>query len=399
MAKRKAESGKRKAADVLPRGAREDSLSCLRSPSSAFTLLELLVSMALLIIIVGMVAQITNQTSKVWQSSAARIQTFQEARAGFESMTRKLSQATLNVYFEYYDASKTPRALTSAANLPAFIPSTYDRYSELHFISGQAATLLANSPTAITTQTQAVFFQAPLGYSVTYQELDNALNADGYFLRFDDASAFVPPHVLASPAYKPRWRWRLMEMTEPTEQLAVYSGAGSNWFVADAAVNCRVIAENVIALVVLPKLSNSDDTSGTALAPKYNYNSRIPLGAGSDPTWTNFPPDAFTATKADSTTVSATRHHQLPPILRVVMIAIDEASAVRLQGSAKTPPAAINLAGTGLFTDAASLDADVQAVEDICNAKSGNLTGNTMKLNYRVFSSEIIVRDAKWSKK
>jgi hypothetical protein len=83
--------------------------------------------------------------------------------------------------------------------------------------------------------------------------------------------------------------------------------------------------------------------------------------------------------------------------MRVAMIVIDEASATRLQGSGINVPAAIDLHATGLFTDAANLSSDIQAVEDICNAKTGNLTGNHQRLTYRVFNTEIIMREAKWS--
>ena len=79
------------------------------------------------------------------------------------------------------------------------------------------------------------------------------------------------------------------------------------------------------------------------------------------------------------------------------MVAIDEVSAARLQGAATTPPEAINLAAAGLFTDATKWESDLQALQDICSAKPGNLTGNTVRLTYRVFNGEIIVRDAKWS--
>lgn len=408
--------------DPMPFRARcENPRASLQGHRQAFTLVELLVSMALLIIIIGVVAQITNQTSKVWLSSTSRIQTFQEARAGFESMTRKLGQATLNTYYDYYDAGKISRSLVSSANLASFVPSTYDRYSELHFISGQVQTFAlqtsATNTKPITTQTHAVFFQAALGYSVNYQELDNALNACGYFLQFDDAAASIPPHVKASPGYKQRWRFRLMEMTQPTEQLGIYDPAVAAaipahskdclWFVANAAANSRVIAENVIALVMLPKMPPSQDDPanatghGVSLAPNYNYNSRIPLGAVTDattnPTLTGFPGDAFIAYPTCGAPINATRHAQLPPIMQVVMIVIDEPSAARLQGNSTTPPAAIDLTKTSLFTNAANMAADIQAVEDICNAKSGNLTSNTLRLTYRIFNSEIGIRDAKWS--
>jgi uncharacterized protein (TIGR02599 family) len=165
----------------------------------------------------------------------------------------------------------------------------------------------------------------------------------------------------------------------------------------------RPIAENVIALILLPKLPERQDASGAALAPSYNFNSRIALGAASDSEWPGaspaFPGDSFSAVNANGKSVSMTRHHQLPPIMRAVMIVIDEATASRLQGASTTVPSAIDLSNTGLFTDASKLAEDIQSVEDICNAKTGNITGNTQKLNYRVFSTDIIMRQAKWSNK
>jgi uncharacterized protein (TIGR02599 family) len=380
-----------------------------RRSVAAFTLVELLVSMVLLILVTGVVLQMSDQTGRIWRSSAAKIQAFQEARAGFEAMTRKLSQATLNTYYEYYDSAHQPRSRLTGSALANFTPATYDRFSDLHFISGQSAALLAQSPQPLITQSQAVFFQAPLGYSTAYHKLDNALNACGYFLQFDDGSAGVPDHVLLTPSYRPRYRFRLMEMMQGTERLDVYDptpARANDWFVQDAAGASRVLAENVIALVLLPKLSQREDDpngqgKGVSVAPNYNYNSRIPLAGTSDPSWPGanppFPPDQFTAYPANGSPVTASRHHQLPPTMRVVMIVLDEASANRLQGTSTTPPAAIDFSSTSLFTDARNLEADVRAVEDICNAKPGNLTGNRERLTYRVFNSEIIMREAKWS--
>jgi uncharacterized protein (TIGR02599 family) len=373
----------------------------------------MLVACALLIIVVGLVMRLTNQTTLAWRNSTSLIQSFQEARAGFEAMTRNISQATLNTYYDYYDSNHVARSQTPAANLPTFAPISYDRISDLHFISGKATTLLAASPTTITTQTHAVFFQAPLGYSVTHSKLDNALNACGYFLQFDDAASTVPDYIKNSTNYTPRYRYRLMEMQQKTEDLTIYDPAllsfpkRNDWFTKTASSNSRVLAENVIALILLPKLSNRDDDptntsgKGVTLAPNYNYNSRINLAAASDADWPSaspsFPPDQFTAYPSKGGTTSASRHHQLPPLLRVVMIVIDEPSALRIQGTSTTPPAALDLASTNLFKDASLLESDIQAVEDICNAKSGNLTGNTQKLVYRVFNSDLIMREAKWS--
>jgi len=374
--------------------------------AAGFTLTELLVAITVFLIIVGVVLQFTEQTGRIWRNTTAKIQAFQEARAAFDSATRLLGQATLNTYFDYYDASNKPRSqLTSEADLQAFVPASYDRVSELHFISGQAETLLANAP--LVTQTHAVFFQAPRGYSVVCEGLDNALNASGYFLQFDDGSASVPAFIQSSPGFQPRYRFRMMEMSQPTENLGVYFASASSsqrndWFVQNASAHSRVIAENVIALVFLPKLADREDDPaglgrGVSLAPAYNYNSRVPLKAASDPDWADFPADQFVAYPTSGSSTSASRHHQLPPLVRMLMVVIDEASAVRLQGNATTVPPAIDFSKTSLFTDATKLEEDIRAVEDICNAKPGNLTGNTVKLAYRVFSTDIIMRQAKWS--
>lgn len=380
--------------------------SLSRNRLCAFTILELLVASVVFIVIVGVVLNFTDQTSKIWRSATAKIQAFQEARAGFDAMTRNLAQAMLNTYYDYYDSSNVARSsLTTQADLAGFVPSQYDRMSDLHFVSGQAATLLAGNSSPISTQTHAAFFQAPKGYSVAYSALDNALNATGYFLQFDDGASVVPDFIANAPGFKPRYRFRMMEMTQPTEELRIYnpSGGPNDWFAEIDETNSRVIAENVIALVLLPALPFRQDASGTALAPSYNFNSRVKLKAGGDVQWPGaspaFPGDGFTAVDPDGASHQMTRHHQLPPVVKAIMVVIDEASAARVQGDSTSVPSAINLAGTGLFTDASKLEEDLQAVEDICNAKPGNLTGNTQKLNYRVFSTDIIMRQAKWSNK
>ena len=376
-----------------------------RNFSASFTLIEMLVAMVLLIILLGIVLLMTSQISQVWRNSTSRIQTFQEARGGFETVTRTLSQATLNSYYDYFYTNSTGIGIQRySTNASTFVPNTYDRASDLDFVSGQAATLLSGNSPTVTTQTHAVYFQAPLGYSVAYTNLDNGLSTCGFFLKYDAATNSIPNHILTSPGYTPRYRYRLMESLQPTENLGVYTGGANDWM-TNAVANSRVLTENVIAFIVLPKLPTSQDTGGTALAPTYNYDSRIPLGeTGLDPNFSSatpaFPADSFTAT--GYTTATYTRHNQLPPLLHVVMIAIDEPSAIQLQaatGGSATPPAAINLAALSPvpFTDATKLTSDIQSVVDICNAKPGNLTGNTLHLNYRIFSTDVITREAKWS--
>ena len=66
-----------------------------------FTLVEVLVSMAVLALILGLLLGITSHTQKTWLRSQANGEQFQSARAGFERLSRHLSQAILNTYWDY----------------------------------------------------------------------------------------------------------------------------------------------------------------------------------------------------------------------------------------------------------------------------------------------------------
>lgn len=376
--------------------------------AAGFTLVELLLAMALLILIAALVSQAAQQTGEVWQRASGRIQAFQEARAAFESMNRTLAQATLNGYHDYYDAMNRPRASFSTAERASFVPAAYGRCSDLHFICGRAATLLAAAP--LRTQGHAVFFQAPLGRSATHDSLRGALNACGYFIDFGSDDAFVPAPVRESPGHLPRYRFRLMEMVQRTERLGVYEsgpGAGRDWFANHARASSRVLAENVVLLVLLPLLPAYEDHPsaaglGVSLAPCYQFNSRVPRGGLEDPAWLGasppFPGDAFLAHPGPAHPARpSSRHHQLPPLMRVILVVIDESSARQIQGDSADLPRALDLDGAGLFRNAGSLEADLRAVEDICNAEPGNPTQNTLRLNYRVFTTDLMMREARWS--
>jgi uncharacterized protein (TIGR02599 family) len=315
---------------------------------AGFTLIELMVSVAILAVIMLIVASFTQQTSKTWQSSQARVESFQGARAGFEAMTRRLSQVTLNNYYGYVYASD------------GRTPIRYERKSELHFICGKG--LYAGQVT------HAVFFQVPLGYTDDgdYAGMGNLLNACGYFVSYgDDASR--PAFLSNQPS---RYRFRLMQFTQPTQELSVYSGTANPtaWFTSpltDSNPPIRQLAENVVALVILPKRSTGDQgASGkSVLSPDYEYDSRD--------------------------TNNQDTYNQLPPLVEVVMVAIDEPSAQRLGNTENEP----NLGLENLFQQSAREYDDLSALEDTLQAKgSGNV-----KLNYRIFRADVPIRTAKWS--
>src|SRR5688500_8692736 len=80
----------------------------------AFTIIELLVSTAVLSSVVMIMVSITNQTASTWKYTAGKMEQFSGARDGFEALTRQVSQATLNTYYDYYDAASEPRTLENA---------------------------------------------------------------------------------------------------------------------------------------------------------------------------------------------------------------------------------------------------------------------------------------------
>ena len=105
--------------------------------SKAFTLVEVMVSTAIIGLIMLVLVAMTNQTSATWRSTTEKIEKFQEARDGFEAMTRRLAQATLNTNWDYLDANGNPRPTTvNTTNYNSFIPVAYGRTSSLRIISG-----------------------------------------------------------------------------------------------------------------------------------------------------------------------------------------------------------------------------------------------------------------------
>ncbi|CAN5496540.1 hypothetical protein BH09VER1_BH09VER1_42910 [soil metagenome] len=334
-----------------------------------FTLLEILAATALLIIILTLTGSIISSSSRVWRQANAKIESYQTARAAFDVMTAKLAKATLNTYWDYYDASGAPYRLSSS---PAtFVPAVYGRYSDLHFICGPASTLITTLPSDLSaTATQAVFFAAPTGLSTqsSYNGLPGLLAACGYFVAFGSENshrpAFLPPSA--------RFRWRLMELIAPVEELQVFaSSTGTSWFATEVTQGrARSVAENVIALVVWPRRSTQDDPAGTALAPNYAYDSRT------TESWSGSPPK------------QPVQSYQLPPNLQISMVIIDEAAAARLEAGS-TPPEAINSALAGLFSGSVSeYESDMKKLQDRLSAKG---------IGYRIFSTTVALRESKWS--
>ena len=342
------------------------------SDRRGFTLIELLVSMVIVVLLTLILVSIVNSAASTWRYTSGKIEQFRGATNAFEAMTRRLSQATLNTSWDYHYPGTPPD--------PTKPPDSYTRHSDLRFLADKTETAVGSSSPH--RPTYGVFFQAPLGYvddPTNFGDLSTLLNTWGYYIEFNTDS---PPAFITQMPKPPksRYRYRMMELMQPSNSLTIYSETSGNsnyighqWFTTPltplgaASAPVHILAENVIALVILPKLSKEDDTTGTKLAPQYSYDS-APTGiTPTDPT--------------------VNPQNQLPPVVQVTLVAIDEVSANRIdQGS--NVPGFDSLLGT-LFVDATKYDADLAQLQ------TALISAN---INFRVFTSNVSLRGAKWSK-
>ena len=399
---------------------------------AGFTLVELMLSVAVIAALMYFMISTIDQTQKVWVRTSEKITEFQSARSAFESMTRRMSQATLNTYWLAHDDNID--AVKAAFK--------FRRQSELQFISGPTKRFFGASPEVSGVSkpldqaypTHAVFFQAPIGYTEEppstgsvklpyYRNLDSLLATCGYFIEYG-ADPNRPPFIdtLNMPD---KYRHRLMEMTVPSERLTIfqrpvdelgyadprvfdenngyYAGmvdanrnSKASWvrplwmkeaFVRETVSGksrftfARVRAENVIALVILPKLAEKDRKTPTdlELAPSYEFDSWRILSGKTESVGTP-------SRKVDNTA----RDNLLPPIVQVTMVAVDEKAIARFGPSVSKIPAWTD----GLFTTAktvADYTADMKTLEQ-------RLIDDTYKPNYRIFTADIVLRGSKWSR-
>ena len=318
---------------------------------AGFSILEVLVASAVLALLLVAMLSMTDQVQKTYRSTLGKAEQFREARVAFESITRRLSQATLNTYWDY-DSPTTP--------------TKYLRQSELRFLSGQASAILP----AISSSTHAVFFQAPFGFtsnSTDYGGMESMVNTWGYFIEFGSDKDLRPDPVNTAGVPE-KYRFRLYEMMEPSESLSLYKYTGNSaasktytgrtWFtdpLNQSNRSSRLLAENIVALIFRPL----------------------------DPAIT--PPDLTTNYTYDTAGSVANIRNQLPPYIEVTMVAIDEASARRLENGSAPP----DLGLTGLFQSTSSYDTNLETLRTSLADK---------KINYRIFTANVSIQGAKWSR-
>jgi uncharacterized protein (TIGR02599 family) len=353
--------------------------------NAGFTLIELLLSMTILAVLMTIVTSVIGLAQGTWARSNSRVSQFREARMAFDAISRNLSQATLNTYwqneFDELGADTIGEARQRARN--------YVRESELQFVSGRTSDLL-DGANAVDYPGHAVFFQAPIGVTnLENSQTENMvalLCGRGYFVSWGDDLAFRPPFLSSVGTVRPRFRYRLMEYSPPAEENRIYDQTlrpvtehSKQWFqdaygsVATAAETAgnravtRPIAENIIALFISPQVEDTGSTAPTWIAPGYAYDSTQRDLAD------QLPPQGI--------------QHRLPPLVKLVLVAIDHASAERLAESGGDSPNLVGSSGAP-FTSAAKLEEDVARLGTALTAR---------KVNYRVFSTVVGLKQARWS--
>jgi len=307
------------------------------SPAAAFTVVELLVSVTILTLVLTLLLGVVSRVSNLWSLSSARIDAFQNARFAFQTLSRQLSRATLNPYLGY----------DNDAN-----PQRYLRKSELKFFCGPAGADQAPGQAHCGT---ALFFIAPAGRTdepASYGALESLLNVCGYYVDFT-TDPDRPPHVASSPH-----RYRLMQRVRQTEHLAMESADNTPWYLWKDPEN-HSLAENIIALIIRPQ-----DPAATPadLTVDYRYDSALNATASPQPPHAN----------------------RLPPVLALTLIAIDEASARRLDDGAREPTLIANLL-RNRFALASEYEKDLEDVR-------AGLDG--AGISCRIFSGSIPIREA-----
>lgn len=319
--------------------------------------MELLVAMSILSVLLLLLSQLLDQVQKTWNYSESRVSQFREARVAYDIITKNLSQASLVTYWDYdYDDENKVK--------------NYKRQSELHFLTLRGQDL-GNTPDGEITG-NAIFFQAPLGFSNAYRNLNNLFNARGYYLVFGSDERFKPSIVTTDP----RYRFRVMEYRPPAENNQIYIDGDeerergnppsyTEWFRNDLGQYSVPLAENVVGFVVSPR-----DTLEAVTENRRDTYSRIARDYTFD---SNEHPDPKFV-------------QQVPPLVRVTLVAIDEASAIRLEvENGNSMP---ELVPQNLFQDTSNFDADVEELKGLLSEKN---------INHKVFSSMVALRTSKWS--
>jgi uncharacterized protein (TIGR02599 family) len=340
----------------------------------AFTLIEVLVSIAVLALMLTILADLMTRTQDTVTKASAHATEFQEARRALDGINNILSQATMDAVWAYRHSATDASSITG-----------YDRTSDHHFILGPASDLLKGGSEA----GQAVFFQAPLGKakSLTKGRLHDLVNCCGFYIQYGSDLTERPAFMKTEQATvlnPERKRFRLMRYTQPSDDSILYGDAtrlGLNrltsrsqalrWYQEDLASDSQPLADNILALVLAPYATHTNGASTTlAPDPAYGYDSRDFQWNGVNDT-------------------NKSRRHQLPAMVGVTMIVADERSYEALVSRLGEQAAAdaVRSVLRDKFTDHHLLKEDLEMVQQGLNA---------IRLHHKVLSTMVALRGSKW---
>ena len=312
----------------------------LRRIRHAFTLLELMLAITLLSLIGVVVTYAIKGTQDAWTKAHAVAREFREARNALDTISRTIARAELNQEWVTDDVANPD---------PNFIPETWVRDSDLHYVSGPSADLLPQLTNAVG---HAVFFQLPAGFTgaravqssqatttdPTYETLPGALNGWGYYIEFGEDPRTLPDFLKnrrSGGGTQLKQRFRLVEFRQPSQELRLFQIAADStepifktftaqdqiysWFRLPIKESAKgspeerrttVIAENILALIITPYQPPLDQQSALsldayALAPHYLFDSRRFQWQPNDP-------------------LAKLTRNILPPTLRITVVALDE---------------------------------------------------------------------------
>ena len=346
--------------------------------AAGFTLIELLAASALFTVLLVLVFQMVNVVSNVYNQAGSHIDSFSEGRAAFTEISERLSQATL---FPYLDYSSEDPSSTDAA---------FAYTSDLHFLCGRANEVIPQAPQTNGAGGHAILFHATRGIASTQEgnlaALPGLLNATGFYVEYGTPDDYEPAFLRGAGAGEQPARFRLVEILQPTEENLVYEGyADGTQGEGDSAntdawidnlqlqggegLDRHILADNIVALVIRPKDPAFAEPS--IIAPDYAYDSR----------------KATTGGAVGATLASITRH-QLPPVVEVIVVAIDERSAAQLDRDwGNNVPNVLGL-------DSYFRSASESALESDLIAMGERLAENDV--NYKIFRGDVVLKNSRW---
>ncbi|MGA2139031.1 MAG: prepilin-type N-terminal cleavage/methylation domain-containing protein [Verrucomicrobiia bacterium] len=153
--------------------------------SAAFTLIELMASMAILGLIMVMLFSVFEQVNKAWLSGENRVETFTQARAILDLMSRELSQAIATAKVPFY--AKDLKNIYFVAPVNPAVGSAAVDLCEVGYEFNDVITLVHPLATLTrrfsqSTDPQWDFYQVPGTWWQSFNAANDAILADGSVL-------------------------------------------------------------------------------------------------------------------------------------------------------------------------------------------------------------------------